>query len=615
MPRMWLLAIRSWSASPVRTLASLMAVALGVSIVVALGNLHETARLAIEHEVKMHWLGSSHVTVHPLGAHWGSLPAEATHALEVLPEVKELSFRLKRRMLAGPTVPSDAPVPVGSIAAFQEIDAIGVRLSNVRQFIDFPSLEGKLPDNRNAEGETAQVVMERALAQDIGVTLDSRCSIAELGGRGPHTVQVVGLFDGRRIGDVQRPYVYMGIGDLQEIAGTGEVVSAIDIILHNASEEGYAQGAAAAEQALATAGLSTQSRVETATFQRTLLGEARRLTQLSMTLGAMISMLSAFFIILTTMSMSLFQRIQQLGVMRCVGMTRGQMAQLVVLELLPIGILGTGAGLLLGLGLTELIGLFLKGEGIELRINAGGLLLAAIAGISTTAFTIVFLTAQLGLVTPLSALHLQARPYHSRYLVIPGVAGIVLLLVHEWIMLQPDQTRWLTAGFAYAGVGSVYLGYILLTPLLVLVLGPLIARLVGPLLGLPSRLAVDQFGRGPWRSTGVCWMLVVGLSLIVYISVSTESQLRVWNFAGRLPTGFIWTGEYVERALAEQSLLREVVDKPTMIADVDCRISLKGREKKIQERLFGALLDKLSRPVFVGCEPQRLMNMVEVTFD
>ena len=57
----WLLATRSWSASPGRTIACAVSVALGVCIVVAITALYETARDAIVREVVTRWLGSADV--------------------------------------------------------------------------------------------------------------------------------------------------------------------------------------------------------------------------------------------------------------------------------------------------------------------------------------------------------------------------------------------------------------------------------------------------------------------------------------------------------------------------------------------------------------------------
>ena len=98
MHRMWQLATRNWSASIGRTLASILSVALGVGTVVTITSFYETARRAIEREVVTHWLGTAHLSIHPLGAHWGSLDAALAEPIKRLDNVQHVSTRLKRRM-------------------------------------------------------------------------------------------------------------------------------------------------------------------------------------------------------------------------------------------------------------------------------------------------------------------------------------------------------------------------------------------------------------------------------------------------------------------------------------------------------------------------------------
>ena len=56
MRRLWLLAIANWWASPGRTSAAIVSVALGVATVVTITSFYETARRAISDEVVGHWL-------------------------------------------------------------------------------------------------------------------------------------------------------------------------------------------------------------------------------------------------------------------------------------------------------------------------------------------------------------------------------------------------------------------------------------------------------------------------------------------------------------------------------------------------------------------------------
>jgi putative ABC transport system permease protein len=242
--------------------------------------------------------------------------------------------------------------------------------------------------------------------------------------------------------------------------------------------------------------------------------------------------------------------------------------------------------------------------------------LAIFSGVVTTIVSASVLVFQVCRVTPLTAMNPEARPPRTVYLYASAVVGVGLLGLHEWMVATDEPTRWLHTAFISVGSYSLYLGYVFLAPILVVWLGPLIARVVGPLMGLRARLAEDQFGRAPWRSTGVCWMLLVGLSLIVYIAVGAETVLAIWNFPGRLPETFVWSRKCVDGQVLER--VREIpgVAKATGVVDVDCEIVTPDAEDgPWSDSVVGTLLNRLTRPVFVGGEPDELLGWVKVTFD
>jgi hypothetical protein len=64
------------------------------------------------------------------------------------------------------------------------------------------------------------------------------------------------------------------------------------------------------------------------------------------------------FLVYNAMTFTVLQRLPQLAVLRGLGVTRGELFQMISREALLVGLLGTAAGLLLGLGLARgLVGL------------------------------------------------------------------------------------------------------------------------------------------------------------------------------------------------------------------------------------------------------------------
>ncbi len=544
MHRWWRLATRNWWSSPGRTLAAVISVALGVATVVVITSFYETARRAVREEVVHRWLGAAHLSIHPPGAHWGTVEASLVDAIAELDNVRHVTARLRRRMRLLRPEERDQLLET----RWRRVDAIGIKPETEQVFLELPRLEGRMiqPDERGV------AVIERELAEEWGAELGGQITLSVSKAGPTIDLTVVGLFDSRRVAEFQRPSIYLAIADVQEIKNETGAASVIDVMLGDTSPAALAEARAAVEELLVTQGGPYQPKVVSAAARQKILDEAERITRVLLTLTAFVALLTSFFIILTTMSMSLFERRRLLGAMRCVGLTRGQLAWLLVLELMPLGLIGTAVGVLLGVGVTILTPQWLTEVPVRVYLSHWGIGLAMASGVLTTLISTLILLFQVCRVTPLTAVNPDTRAPRLRYLYFAGAAGVILLAGHEAIVGASDQTRWLNAGFASAGVGTLYLGYVLLTPALVALLGAPIARAVGPILGVRPELAEDQFGRAPWRSTGVCWVLMVGLSLIVYIGIGAEAVLAVWNFPGRLPETFVWSPDYVPGEAVEK---------------------------------------------------------------
>lgn len=608
MRQLWRLAIGSWWASPGRTAAVVLSVALGVGTVVVITSFYETARRAITDEVVNHWLGSAHLTVHPPGAHWGTLKASLGDAIAELEHVRYVSTRLRRRIRLMRTDEAGRPVQ----DEWRWVDAIGIRPENEQHFRTLPNLEGRMLQS----GERGAAVIEREVASAWGVGPGDPIVLATYAGDSTKLLTVAGVFDSQRIADFQASNVYVFIGDLQELTGEAGAASAIEIMLDEPSPDALAAAEVAVKRCVADQGLPYPCRIETAAGRQMVLGEAERITRLLLLLIAFVAMLTSFFIILTTQSMSLFQRQTQFGIMRCLGATRMQLSAMLFTEMAPLGIVGTLLGVFLGIAVTRLPAYMAQDVFVRLYLSPWGIGLAVVSGIATTLLSLLGLSLQIGRVTPLTAVNPQARPARMRVVYLVSVLGVVILATHHLMVITPDRTKWLNSGFALAGVGTLHLGYALVTPLMVVLLGRPIARLVGRLLGLRAKLAEEPFTRTPWRSTGACWVLMVGLSLIVYIAVRAEGVLAIWDFPGRLPAAFVWTPKYVSSDVIERVRRLPGVGQSTITTDVACEISKPDAGSRSRaDSLVERFLRKLTRPVFVAGEPgQQPMKMMHVVF-
>jgi ABC-type lipoprotein release transport system permease subunit len=191
--------------------------------------------------------------------------------------------------------------------------------------------------------------------------------------------------------------------------------------------------------------------------------------------------------------------------------------------------------------------------------------------------------------------------------------GVLLLVTHQTMAWTSQPSRWLETGFGAVGASTLHVGYILLVPGAVVLLGRPMARGVGYVLRVPGRLAESEFVKAPWRTTGACWVLMIGVSLITFIAVRVNAVFTaVWDFPARLPEVFVWSPEYVEGPVIERVRQLPGVQRVSLTTDVDCEITTPDVSRTAAESMVDRWLRTLSRPVFVAGEPEQLLSFVKV---
>jgi ABC-type lipoprotein release transport system permease subunit len=614
----WQLATRNWRISPGRAAACVIAVAVGVGAVTAINGYDQAAYRALVELVIKRWIGSGHVSVHAPGAHWGTVDASFVPKVEELPNIASVTGRLIRRVNATPAFDG----PITERPETRLVDAIGINPETEDPFLQLPNLDGR----RIEPGERGVAVIERDTAERwrIGLrdTLVLRAADEAL------KVRVVGLYESQRLAGFQQPVVYLAVPDLQQLKREPGALSAIDITLEDGSADAQKAFKKQLDAVIEAEGLPYS--VETTAIQQELVDQAERTTAFFRSLVAFIVMLTAFFIVVTTIAVSLVQRRTQLGAMRCVGLTRKQLAVLIGVELLPLGLLGTILGLLAGWGACGLGNWWLAQQPIQtLPMEARGLvqpslsgwIIAICAGLFTTLGAAAICAYQVSRLTPLIALREHAQATRRRVVIVAGLVGVALVALYQYMcsieeLVPGGGSPWFVPWFSFLGTCAHYFGWVLIVPALVMLLGKRLARLLGPLLGLQPAVADASFGRTPWRSAGVCWTLMVGLSMIVYIAVRAESFIAIWDFPATLPDTFVWVKSFAGRAEVEKVRRLPGVHACTALADVDCELVFPEKDEKRwgAARLFETLEKKLSRPVFIAGEPDEVMDLLKIGF-
>ena len=600
--RHWLqLATRSWRAKPGRAIASTAAIALGVGTVVSVTCFYESVRRAVTDQVVTNWLGKSHLSVEPPTAHWGRVDQALSVRLAGIENVQHLTYRLKRHL----TVVLSAEEAELEAAG---VDAIGIDPQTEYLFREYREVRGRLIQ----PGERGVAVIEAKSADDWGVPIGEAIRVAVSAGAASQLFTVVGTYETRRVAQFQRPTVLLPLLDLQALKNEAGQVTVIDLMLKDASAQGLRRTAEQVREVVKQSGGNYQ--VSTAEARLEQLREAERVTQLILTLVAFVALLTSFFIILTTMSMGIVERIAVMGMMRCVGVTRLQLAVLVLVEVVPMGIVGVLAGLPIGLGLTHLGAMLVPKYVPQVAISAWGMRLAMVGGVVTTLAAAGLLVLQVCRVSPLEAANPEAKPPRTSLVVVAALLGAVMLLFHEWMIGSIEAAQWFKPLVAFGGVASIYMGYVLLAPALVLIVGTAIVHLVSMVLRVRQKLARDQIGRSPWRSAAVCWMLMVGLSLIVYIAVRSESVIGAWDFPSRLPATFVWSPNHVPYDTLDKVRQVPGVADTTVVCDIPCKA---GDPESEATSFLQGMKDRFRSAVpttFVAGELETFLAMTKLGF-
>ena len=170
----------------------------------------------------------------------------------------------------------------------------------------------------------------------------------------------------------------------------------------------------AQELARVTGTLTEPYVVETPADAAARLGSAQASFVGVALLFGIVALIVGAFLVGNTLAMMVGERIRELGLLRAAGTTSRQVLGLVLRQALAIGIAGSGAGVVLGIGLAALMIGFLSStraalvEGLPLP--PGGLAVAVLMGLGVTLLAAVGPAVRAARLAPLDALRPSRRP-------------------------------------------------------------------------------------------------------------------------------------------------------------------------------------------------------------
>jgi putative ABC transport system permease protein len=524
MPR---LAFDSWRAlrrlawrhawrRPLQSLFLVAGVAIGVAMIVAIDLANGSAQRAFE-------LGTETVT------------GRATHQIVGGPSgLDESVYSTLRRDLA---MRLSAPV-VENYVVVAEFDNQPMRLLGVDPFAEAPFRAYLGSDEDGAPVvdaltpllvQPASVLISTDVAAayrlDVGATLTARL------GANHHALTIVGLLEPSD--DLSRrgleTLLIADISTAQEVLGRVGKLDRIDLIV----EDGAA-GQALLDRIAAI--LPPDARLAPSAGRTGTVNEMTAAFGLNLTALSLLALVVGMFLIYNTVTFSVVQRRAVIGTLRSLGMTRGEVYGLILLEAALLGVLGTlaglGLGIVLGRGAVQLVtrtvnDLFFVVSVREMDVAWWTLAKGAVIGVAAAVFAAALPALEATSVPPAGALRrssIEERSATALRWVTGGAVGLLVLgaalLIPEWNLVV-----------AFAGLFAIILGAALLAPVLTRGLMAIAEAIAGRGLGVIARMAPRTIIRSLSRTAVAVAALMVAVSVIIGVGVmigSFRTTVELW---------------------------------------------------------------------------------------
>jgi putative ABC transport system permease protein len=250
---------------------------------------------------------------------------------------------------------------------------------------------------------------------------------------------------------------------------------------------------------------------------------------INLTALSLLALVVGMFLIYNTMTFSVVQRRELIGILRALGVTRGEVFGIVLREAVVIGLVATALGLPLGIllaqGMVRFVAqtindLYVTLAIRELTIPPLSLVRAGILGLGGTLLAAVAPALEATATTPRAVLHRSILEGRSRRAA-PRLALIGMgVLATGGLLLLPPRAPVVVA---YVALFAVLLGTALLTPWATIVLMNLMRAPMGWLFGLPGRMAAGSVVAALSRTAVALAALMIAVATTVGVGIMIGS--------------------------------------------------------------------------------------------
>jgi putative ABC transport system permease protein len=390
----------------------------------------------------------------------------------------------------------------------------GANWVEVDELNPFDIDEGRAPET---DGE---IVIDRGSAKDTDYEVGDTVPVQTR--EGIDEFELVGI---TRFGTADNPggasYVMWTDDEAQHLVGEAGRFSTIAV----AAEDGVSQRQVADEIGRAldddgVTGVEVVTGEEITEETQSNIKEALSFLTIFFLVFAIIALFVGTFVIYNSFSIIVAQRTREMALLRAIGARRRQIRRSVIIEALVVGLTGSLLGFLIGLGLATLLGSFLQLPSGGLAILPMSVAVAIVTGVVVTVVSAVLPAWRASRVAPLAAMREVAVDRTGRSLARFAIGLVVLAVGVAVVISGALGTEPATVG---VGAALVFVSLVVISPGLARPVSRVLGAPLARLRGVAGRLAKENAGRNPKRTSATAQALMIGVGLVAFIFVINAS--------------------------------------------------------------------------------------------
>lgn len=566
-----------------QSLLLILGVALGVAVILAidLANLSATKAFQLSSE---------------------TLTGKTTH--QIIGSKKDVDEALFRKIRIDLKIKKSAPV-VQDYISIKELNNKPVRLFGVEPFSESPFRNYVAGENSNLPvnslkaffTEPNTILIEDSFAKTNNFKLGDSININY--GNSSKKLKIAGIIkaDDNLSKQALSNMIISDISTAQEVLNKVGKLSYIDLII----DETNAQGKNQLEQIKKI--LPEGINIESPQTRSSALQQMSEAFELNLSALSLLALVVGMFLIYNTVTFSVVQRRNILGILRSLGVTRSQIFLMIVMETTILAVIGTILGLFLGIFLGQgalylvtrtINDLYFTLNTTDVQISTFTLLKGAFIGIFASILASAVPAYEATRVPPAGTMKRSTLESGIKKL-LPwiSVAGLVLGLFGVGLLFVPSKR----IEISFIGLFVIVIGSSLLVPFFTSLLMRIVAPITEKIAGIIGKLAPRSINRSLSRTTVSIAALMVAVSVIVGVSIMIGSfRQTVISWLDTTLTADIFISSTASNAGISDGLANQLTKDIEALKGV--KETATARSTRLQTSKYGfVLLSAISRDI------------------